>query len=129
MNRNLLLFSLVLAMTLLLVGCGKEPTIYLSDAEHPKYPRPLNLDEVMSGSMQRSLLGCYRGLDSTAVGSVELDVSGSHGLMDVVMNSGSGDDALDRCALDTLKGGRLMREVGDTNDHIGFLVTIRYAQE
>ena len=55
--------------------------------------------------------------------------SASHGLMDVVMNSGSGDHALDRCALDTLKGGRLMREVGDTNDHIGFLVTIRYAQE
>ena len=129
MNRNLLLFSLVLSMTLFLLGCGKAPTIHLSDAEHAKYPRPLNLDEVMAGSMQKSLLGCYRGLDSTAVGSVELDVSGSHGLMDVEMNSGSGDDALDRCALDTLKGGRLMREVGDTNDHIGFIVTIRFAQE
>jgi len=129
MNRKLLLFSLVLGMALLLLGCGKAPTIHLSDTEHAKYPRPLNLDEVMAGSMQRSLLGCYRGLDSTAVGSVELDVSGSHGLMDVAMNSGSGDDALDGCALDTLKGGRLMREVGDTDDHIGFILTIRYAQE
>ena len=120
---------ILLSMTLLLLGCGEDPAVHLSAADHAKYPRPLNLEEVMAGSMQRSLLGCYRGLGSTAVGSVELDVSGSHGLLDVEMNSGSGDEALDRCALDTLKGGRLMREVGDTNDHIGFVVTVRFAQE
>ena len=120
---------IVLSITLLLLGCGKDPTVHLSAADHAKYPRPLNLDEVMAGSMQKSLLGCYRGLGSTALGKVELDVSGSHGLLDVEMRSGSGDEALDRCALDTLKGGRLMREVGDTNDHIGFVVTVRFAQE
>lgn len=120
---------ILLSMTLLLLGCGKDPAVQLSAADHAKYPRPLNLDEVMAGSMHKSLLSCYRSMDSTSVGSVELDVSGSHGLMDVEMNAGSGDQALDRCALDTLKGGRLMREVGDTNDHIGFVVTVRFAQE
>ncbi len=120
---------IALSITLLLLGCAKDPTVHLSAADHAKYPRPLNLDEVMAGSMQKSLLGCYRGIGSTAVGSVELGVSGSHGLLDVEMSSGSGDEALDRCALDTLKGGRLMREVGDTNDHIGFVVTVRFAQE
>jgi len=120
---------IVLSVTLLLLGCGKDPAVHLSAADHAKYPLPLNLSEVMEGSMHKSLLGCYRGLGSTATGSVALDVSGSHGLMDVEMTSGSGDPALDRCALETLKGGRLMREVGDTNDHIGFVVTIRFAQE
>ena len=120
---------IILSITLFLLGCGKAPTVHLSAADHAKHPRPLNLDEVMAGSMQKSLLGCYRGLGSTALGKVELDVSGSHGLLDVEMRSGSGDEALDRCALDTLKGGRLMREVGDTNDHIGFVVTVRFAQE
>ena len=120
---------IVLSITLIILGCGKDPMVHLSAADHAKYPRPLNLDEVMAGSMQKSLLGCYRGLGSTALGKVELDVSGSHGLLDVEMRSGSGDEALDRCALDTLKGGRLMREVGDTNDHIGFVVTVRFAQE
>ncbi len=117
------------ASVLLFVGCGKDPAVHLSAADHAKYPRPHNLDEVMEGSMRSNLMTCYRGLKSTAVGSVELDVSGSHGLMDVEVTSGSGDDALDRCALDTLTGGRLMREVGDTNDHIGFVVTVRFAQE
>ncbi|MBJ94747.1 MAG: hypothetical protein CMP23_09795 [Rickettsiales bacterium] len=120
---------IVLSITLLLFGCGKEPAVHLSTADHAKYPRPLNLDEVVSGSMHRSLLDCYRGLSSTAVGSVELGASGSHGLLDVELRSGSGEQALDRCALDTLKGGRLMREVGDTNEHIGFVVTVRFAQE
>jgi len=120
---------IVLTIPLLLMGCGKDPVVHLSTADHAKYPRPLNLDEVTAGSMQSSLLGCYRGLGSAAVGSVELDVSGSHGLLDVELRSGSGDEALDRCALDTLKGGRLMREVGDTNNHIGFVVTVRFAQE
>lgn len=121
--------SLLFLLILLLLGCGKEPTVHLSAADHEKYPRPLNLDEVMSGSMQRSLLGCYRSLGSPAAGSVELDVSGSHGLLDVAMTSGSSDESLDRCALDTLKGARLMREVGDTSAHIGFVVTVRFAQE
>ncbi len=120
---------IVLSAALLLAGCGTDPAVHLSAADHTKYPRPLNLDEVMQGSMHKSLLNCYRGLGSTAVGSVALDVSGSHGLMDVELVASSEDEALDRCALDTLKGGRLMREVGDTNDHIGFVVTVRYAQE
>ena len=120
---------IVLSMTLLLLGCGTEPTVHLSAADHEKYPRPLNLDEVMSGSMQKALLGCYRSLGSTAGGSVVLDVSGSHGLLDVAMTAGSSEESLDRCALETLKGARLMREVGDTNAHIGFVVTIRFAQE
>ena len=126
MKRSLLL----LPVMVLFLGCsGPEPTVHLSAADHEKYPRPLNLDEVMSGSMMRSLVGCYRGLGSTATGSTQLDVSGSHGLLDVAMTSGSGDESLDRCALETLKGARLMREVGDTNSHIGFVVTVRFAQE
>ena len=121
---------IVLTAVLFLVGCGgQDPAVHLSAADHAKYPRPHNLAEVMDGSMRSGAMTCYRGLETTAVGSVEVDVSGSHGLLDVELVSGSGDAALDRCALDTLKGGRLMREVGDTNDHIGFVVTIRFAQE
>jgi len=129
LKPKILLRWIVLSMGLLLLGCGKDPAVHLSAADHAKYPRPFNLDEVMAGSMQKSLLSCYRDLGSQAVGSVSLDVSGSHGLLDVEMHSASGDEALDRCAFDTMKGGRLMREVGDTNDHIGFVVTVRFAQE
>ena len=120
---------IVLSITLLLLGCGKDPMVHLSAADHGKYPRPLNLDEVMAGSMHKSLLGCYRALKSTAVGSAEIDVSGSHGLLDLELRSASGNEALDRCVVDTMKGSRLMREVGDTNNHIGFVLTVRFAQE
>lgn len=119
----------LLIAALLFTGCGKDPAVHLSAADHVDYPRPDNLDAVMSGSMKQTVMACYRDLGSTAVGSVSLDVSGSHGLLDVELVTGSGDAALDQCALSTLKGGRLMREVGDTNDHIGFVVTIRFAQE
>ncbi len=121
-------WTLLLA-ALLLASCGKDPAVHVSAADHAHHPRPHNLDEVMSGTMKKDLMTCYRGLGSTATGSVTLDVSGSHGLLDVELTQSSGDAALDACALSTLKGGRLMREVGDTNDHIGFLVTARFAQE
>lgn len=120
---------LLLAAALLLTACSTDPAVHLTASDHAEHHRPENLAEVMDGSMRSGLLTCYRELETTAVGTVVLDVSGSHGLLDVVQTSGSGDEALDRCAVTTLKGGRLMREVGDTEGHIGFVLTVRFEHE
>ncbi len=129
MPRPVLFALLALFATFALAGCGKDPTLRLSAADHAEYPRPGNLDDVLAGTLHKAMLDCYRGESSEATGITVLRVSGSHGLLDIEVSSGSGHDVLDRCATSTVGGARMMREIGDTEGHIGFLLSAAFAQE
>lgn len=69
------------------------------------------------------------GPRSCATGAAVIDVKGSHGLLDLALVTSFGDPVLDSCATDSISNGRRSRELGDTDHHIGFVLTATYAWE
>jgi outer membrane biosynthesis protein TonB len=57
-----------------------------------------------------------------------IKVQGSHAILDITVESSSGDPVLDACSRDTVKGAKIAREVGDTESHIGFMLTTVYSR-
>ncbi len=120
---------LLLFVVLLLAGCSKSPAVTLSAEPNGEYRQPDNLGELLTGELQRAIFACYRDSKSEAVGATVLRIRGSHGILDVETEAASGDATLDACAKDTVLGARMARTIGDTDDLIGFVLTVNYAQE
>ncbi len=118
-----------LVVLVALGGCSKSPTVTLSAADHPEYPRPDALADVLGGTLHKAVLTCYREAGTEAAGSAVVNVQGSHGLLDLTVLQSSGDPTLDGCVTGSISNGRMSREIGDTDHHIGFVLTARYAYE
>lgn len=119
----------ILLAALLLAGCSKSSAVTLSAEPDSDYRSPDNLAELLTGELHRAILTCYRNSKNEAVGTTVLGIRGSHGILDVTTESASGNAALDACARDTVLGARMARTIADTDNLIGFVLTVTYAQE
>ena len=120
---------LLCALAVASLGCSKSPEVKLTTTDHPEFPRPESLAELLPGRLHRAFLDCYRDSKSTVTGTSTVNVQGSHGLLDVTVTSSSGDQGLDSCTTGTITGGRMAREIGDTDHFIGFGLSVEYLQE
>ncbi len=121
--------TLLAVIALAALGCSKSPTVTLSAADHPKYPQPEPLAAAMSGTLHKAILTCYRDAGTETTGTAVVNVQGSHGLLDLTVLTSSGDTTLDGCVTGSISNGRMSREIGDTDHHIGFVLTTTYAYE
>ena len=119
---------LVIALAAL-CGCSKSPSVTLTAADHAKYPRPDALAGVLGGTLHKAVLACYREAGTEAGGTAVVNVQGSHGLLDLTVVESSGDATLDGCVTGSISNGRMSRELGDTDHHVGFVIAARYAYE
>jgi len=119
---------MVLAPLLLLLACS-SPSATVATSAHPDAPAPAKLAEVLDLKFRRPIQGCYQKAleaDSSLVGTVTYQVMGSHGVLKADL-TGPGPEALNACALKPMSNQRLLRDLGDGDDMVGFTLTVNFS--
>ncbi len=117
------------ALLPLLLACS-SPTVTLETSAHPDAPVPGKLTELLDRQFRRPIQGCYQKAletDSSLAGTVTYQVMGSHGILKPTL-TGSGPEALNDCALKPMSNQRLLRDLGDGDDMVGFTLTVEFSE-
>lgn len=118
---------MTLAPILLLLGCS-SPSVNVATSAHPEAPPPAKLADVLDLKFRRPIEGCYKKAletDPNLSGTVSYQVMGSHGVLKSNL-TGSGPEALEACALKPMSNQRLLRDLGDGDDMVGFTITVNF---
>ena len=119
---------MVLTPLLLLLGCS-SPSVTVATSAHPDASAPAKLTEVLDPQFRRPIQGCYQKAleaDSSLVGTVTYQVMGSHGILEPTLTE-PGPEALNTCALKPMSNQRLLRDLGDGDDMVGFTLTVTFS--
>jgi hypothetical protein len=118
---------MVLAPLFLLLGCS-SPSVTVATSAHPDASAPAKLEKVLDVQFRRPIQGCYQKAleaDSSLVGTVTYQVMGSHGVLKADLTE-PGPEALNTCALKPMSNQRLLRDLGDGDDMVGFTLTVNF---
>ena len=119
---------MVLAPLFLLLACS-SPSVTVATSAHPDVPAPGKLTKVLDRQFRRPIQGCYQKAleaDSSLAGTVTYQVMGSHGILKPTL-TGPGPEALNACALKPMSNQRLLRDLGDGDDMVGFTLTVNFS--
>jgi hypothetical protein len=120
--------NMVLAPLLFLLGCSSSPSVTVTTSAHPDASEPTKLAKVLDVQFRRPIQGCYQKAleaDPSLSGTVSYQVMGSHGVLKADL-TGPGPEALNTCALKPMSNQRLLRDLGDGADMVGFTLTINF---
>ncbi len=118
-----------MTLALLLLACS-SPSATVSTSAHPEAPPPGKLAEVLDRQFRRPIEGCYQDAlkaDPSLAGTVTYEVMGSHGVLKSNVTV-AGPAALQECALKPMKNQRLLRDLGDGDDMVGFTLTVSFSE-
>jgi hypothetical protein len=117
-----------MTLALLLLACS-SPSVTVETGAHPDAPKPAKLAEVLDGQFRRPIQICYQKAlktDPTLAGSVTYEVMGSHGILKPTVTA-PGPAALQSCALEPMSNQRLLRNLGDGDNMMGFTLTVNFS--
>ena len=112
-----------------LFACSGSPSVTLASGPHADAPVPGNLAEVMERQIQRTIEGCYEDAlkaEPGLEGSVRYEMLGSHGILKSKVLE-PGPQALQECALKPMDNQRLLRQLGDGDNTVGFSLTVTFS--
>jgi hypothetical protein len=118
---------MTLAPLFLLLGCS-SPSVDVATSAHPEAPPPAKLADVLDHKFRRPIEGCYKKAleaDPNLSGTVSYQVMGSHGVLKSNLTK-SGPEALEACALKPMSNQRLLRDLGDGDDMVGFTINATF---
>lgn len=105
------------------LACGSGGSVTLSTEALPEHPLPGTLSSVLT-QLQRPIESCYDDalkVDGALAGSVRVEASGSHGVIQVEVIEPA-NEALAGCVQRTLSGQRLARELVDGEVMVGVTI-------
>lgn len=117
-----------MTLVLLLLACS-SPSATVSTSAHPEAPLPGKLAGLLERQFTRPIQGCYDKAvkaDPSLQGTVAYEVMGSHGVLKSKVTV-TGPEALQDCALKPMKNQRLLRDLGDGDDMVGFTLTVDFS--
>ena len=120
---------MLFATLIALIGCGSSPSVTVATSPHPEAGTPSKLADLLDVKFRRPIEGCYKkALEANPglAGTVTYEVMGSHGVLKSTV-TGSGPEALETCALTPMSNQRLLRDLGDSDDMVGFTLTINFS--
>jgi hypothetical protein len=118
-----------MTFVLLLLACS-SPSVTVATSAHPDAPPPGKLAELLDRQFRRPIEGCYKKAlqaEPNLSGTVTYEVMGSHGILKANL-TGSGPEALKECALKPMTNQRLLRDLGDGDDMVGFTLTVNFSE-
>ena len=121
---------MMLTPLLLLVACS-SPSATVTSSAHPDAPVPAKLSKVLDIKFSRPIQGCYKKALETnpgLSGTVSYQVMGSHGVLKANVTV-PGPKALEDCALKPMSDQRLLRDLGDGDDMVGFTITANFTED
>ena len=121
---------MILVPLLSLLACS-SPTATVATSAHPDAPPPAKLADVLDLKFRRPIQGCYKkALEATPglSGTVSYQVMGSHGVLKANVTV-PGPKALEDCALKPMSDQRLLRDLGDGDDMVGFTITANFSED
>jgi len=121
---------MILAPLLLFLGCS-SPSVNVSTSAHPEAPHPSKLAQVLDLKFKRPINGCYQKAlesDPKLSGTVSYQVMGSHGVLKANVTQ-SGPEALEACALKPMSDQRLLRDLGDGDDMVGWTLNVTFSPD
>lgn len=121
---------MVLAPLLFLLGCSSSPSVTVATSAHPDASEPAKLAKVLDLQFRRPIQTCYQKAveaDPSLSGTVTYQVMGSHGVLKAEL-TGPGPEALNACALEPMSNQRLLRDLGDGDDMVGFTLTVDFSE-
>jgi hypothetical protein len=116
-------------LMLALVACGTSPSVEVTAANYGELPQPKGFEEVVSGKISRSISSCYKQAALDVTGTTVLTAKGSHGILDVEVATGSGNDQLDGCAKKAFSDQMFVRQIADGDLIVGFELTVAFLQK
>lgn len=120
---------MTLAPYLFLLACS-SPSVNVTTSAHPDAPPPAKLAGVLDLKFRRPIHSCYKKAleaDSSLAGTVSYQVMGSHGVLKANVTV-SGPKALEDCALKPMSDQRLLRDLGDGDDMVGFTINADFTE-
>ena len=117
-----------MTLSLLLLACS-SPSVTVATSAHPDAPAPGKLTEVLDRQFRRPIEGCYQKAlktEPSLAGTVTYEVLGSHGILKTNVTV-PGPDALQACALKPMSNQRLLRNLGDGDNMVGFTLTANFS--
>jgi len=124
---HLLDVLMILVPLLFLIGCS-SPSINVATSAHPDASEPSKLKDVLELKFKRPINKCYKKAlqaDSGLSGRVSYQVMGSHGVLKATVTE-PGPKVLQECALQPMSDQRLLRDLGDGDDMVGFTLTVNF---
>ena len=118
---------MALAPLFLLLACS-SPSVTVKSSAHPDAPPPAKLAGVLDLKFKRPIYGCYKKAleaDESLAGTVSYQVMGSHGVLKANVTV-PGSKVLQDCALKPMSDQRLLRDLGDGDDMVGFTITANF---
>ena len=115
---------------LFLLACS-SPSVTVTTSAHPDAAPPAKLADVLDLKFRRPIYGCYEKAleaDPSLTGTVSYQVMGSHGVMKANVTV-SGPKALEDCALKPMANQRVLRDLGDGDDMVGFTINATFAKD
>lgn len=114
-------------MLFLLLACS-SPTVTVTTGPVDGLPLASNVDSFATSTLHRSVERCYTealAADGALAGTVEVKVSGSHGILKV--EPGDGPAPLVACARAPLEDTRNQRVLGDGDNAVGAVFRLTFA--
>ncbi len=121
---------MTLAPFLFLIACS-SPKATVTTSAHPDAPPPAKLADVLDLKFRRPIHGCYEKAleaDPSLTGTVSYQVMGSHGVLKANVTV-PGPKALEECALQPMSNQRLLRDLGDGDDMVGFTINATFSED
>jgi hypothetical protein len=121
---------MTLAPYLFLLACS-SPKVIVTTSSHPDASPPAKLADVLDSQFRRPIHGCFQKAleaDPSLTGTVTYQVMGSHGVLKANVTV-SGTKALEDCALKPMSNQRLLRDLGDGDDMVGFTITANFTED
>ena len=121
---------MTLAPYLFLFACS-SPSVTVTTSAHPEAPPPAKLADALDLKFRRPIQGCYEEAleaDPSLTGAVSYQVMGSHGVLKANVTV-SGPETLEECALRPMENQRVLRDLGDGDDMVGFTINATFAKD
>ncbi len=118
-----------MTLALLLLACSSSPSVTVTPSAHPEAPTPDKLAKVLDNQFRRPIDKCYQAAlkaQPGLSGKVSYEVMGSHGVMKAEVTT-PGPAALQSCALEPSSNQRLMRDLGDGDNMVGFTINVNFS--
>ena len=120
-----------MTLSLLLLACGgSSPSVTVETGELSEAPAPSQLAEVLDAQFRRPIENCYKEAlkdEPKMQGVVTYEVLGSHGILNPMVTDWTGPEALQTCALKPMSNQRLLRNLGDGDNMMGFTLTVNFS--